>query len=69
MAIFAHLLGNTINNTLVAETLADAELATGGTCIDITDSPAGIGWNYDATTNTFIAPVVPTPLTEATPTN
>jgi len=67
MAIFAHLLGNTISNTLVAETLADAELATSGTCIDITNLPAGIGWIYNETDGTFSPSASLVKPTETTP--
>lgn len=57
MATFAALGGNTVTNVIVANTLADAELATGQTCVEYTDdNPAGIGWLYDETTNTFADP-------------
>jgi hypothetical protein len=34
MAYFQHIKNSEIINTIVAETLEDAELATGGTCIE-----------------------------------
>ena len=59
MATFAVISGNTVTNCIVANTQADAELATGTTCVEYTDAnPAGIGWTYDGTT--FTAPVAPT---------
>ena len=58
MATYAHLENGYVINVLVANTLADAELATGGKCVEYTESaPAGVGWPYDEKTNTFIAPV------------
>ena len=59
MATFAIIENNTVTNVIVADTQADAELATGTTCVEYTDAnPAGIGWTYDGTT--FTAPVAPT---------
>ena len=59
MATFAIIENNTVTNVIVADTQADAELATGATCVEYTDAnPAGIGWTYDGTT--FTAPVAPT---------
>ena len=58
MATYAVILDNTVTNVIVADTQADAELATGATCVEYTDSnPAGIGWTWDGTT--FTAPVIP----------
>jgi hypothetical protein len=55
MATYAVISGNTVSNCIVADTQADAELATGATCVEYTDAnPAGIGWTYDGTT--FTAP-------------
>ena len=55
MATFAVISGKTVSNCIVADTQADAELATGATCVEYTDAnPAGIGWTYDGTT--FTAP-------------
>ena len=34
MAYFQHIEDGKIINTIVAETLEDAELATGGTCVE-----------------------------------
>ena len=59
MATFAVIQNDTVTNVIVADTQADAELATGATCVEYTDAnPAGIGWTYDGTT--FTAPVAPT---------
>jgi hypothetical protein len=56
---FAQILGDIVVNVILAETQADAELATGTTCIEYTDeNSAGIGWTYDEATETFIAPVI-----------
>ena len=58
MATYAVISGDTVTNVIVADTQADAELVTGATCVEYTDSnPAGIGWTWDGTT--FTAPVVP----------
>ena len=55
MATYAVILDNTVTNVIVADTQADAELATNSTCVEYTDSnPAGIGWTWDGTT--FTAP-------------
>jgi hypothetical protein len=57
MATFAVLSNNQVTNCIVADNLADAELATNSTCVEYTEAnPAGIGWTYDTTTNTFKAP-------------
>jgi len=58
MATYAVISDNQVTNVIVANTQADAELATGATCVEYTDAnPAGIGWTYDGTT--FTAPVIP----------
>lgn len=58
MANYAVLSGNAVANVVVADTAADAELATNATCIEFTDAnPAGIGMVYDAVTGTFAFPV------------
>lgn len=58
MAKFAHLSGNVVTNTIIADSLEDALLVTGGSCIEFDDaSPAGIGMIYDETTKTFSWPV------------
>jgi hypothetical protein len=57
MANFAVISGDIVNNVIVADTLEIAELVTGQTCVEYTDTnPAGIGWTYDATSNTFTPP-------------
>lgn len=59
---FAHISNNVVANILVANTLADAEFVTGGTCIEYTDkNPANIGWIYDPATKKFVEPVVEQP--------
>jgi hypothetical protein len=56
MATFAALSGNQVNNIIVANTLEDAELVTGSTCIQYeNNNPARIGDIYDGTK--FITPV------------
>ena len=56
MATFASLdADNKVTNTLVADTLEIAQMATGAVCIEYTDENlAGIGWSYDGAK--FIAP-------------
>jgi hypothetical protein len=57
MATFAVINDNQVLNTIVANTQADAELASGHTCVEYTEAnPAGVGWTYDPATNTFTAP-------------
>lgn len=54
MATFAVLGGNKVVNTIVADTVEDAELVSGATCVEYTaDNVAGIGYTYDATTGIF----------------
>ena len=61
MANFAVLSNNIVTNVIVANTLADAEIATNSVCVEIPEgSSAGIGDTYDANTGKFIAPN-PTP--------
>lgn len=54
MATFAVLVNNKVTNVIVAESKEDAETATDSICVE-TDT-AGIGWNFDPETNTFINP-------------
>jgi len=57
MANFAVISGTHVTNIIVADTQADAELATNSTCVEYTDAnPAGIGWTYDPATGQFTAP-------------
>lgn len=59
---FAHLDGsNTVVNIIVAETLEDAELATGATCIEYTKT-VHLGQIYDHKTKTFDWAPVETPI-------
>jgi len=64
MATYLVIDSGVVVNAVVAESLEDAETATGKTCIEHTDAnPAGIGWAYDG--SKFTAPVSPA----AEPTN
>ena len=56
MFIFAHVIDKKVVNTIVADSLENAEGATGaGLAILVPDDiSVGIGWTYDGTT--FIAP-------------
>jgi hypothetical protein len=57
MATFAALSGNQVNNIIVANTLEDAELVTGSTCIEYeNNNPARIGDIYDGTKFITLAP-------------
>lgn len=60
MATFAVIVDDLVMNVIVADTKEIAELVTGLTCVEYTDSnPAGIGWTYEG--GVFIAPVVEAP--------
>ena len=57
MATFAEIQDGVVTNVIVADTKEIAELVTGLTCVEYTDSnPAGIGWTYDG--EKFTAPVI-----------
>jgi hypothetical protein len=57
MATFAVLSGDLVANTIVADTLENAELATNSVCVEYTDeNPAGIGFTYDAKKGKFTPP-------------
>lgn len=57
MATFAVIENNIVTNTILAETLADAELGSGKTCVEYSElNPAGVGWIYNG--NTFTAPEI-----------
>ena len=43
MATYAVISGDTVTNCIVADTQADAELATGATCVEYTDSNLASG--------------------------
>jgi hypothetical protein len=48
MPNFAVIENNVVINVILADTLEDAEQATGFTCIEYTDaSPIGIGWIFN----------------------
>lgn len=58
MATFAVIGGDKVINTIVADTVEDAELVTNAICVEYTaENPTGIGHIYDAETGTFTAPV------------
>jgi hypothetical protein len=64
MATFAEIQDGVVTNVIVADTKEIAELVTGLTCVEYTDSnPAGIGWTYDG--KKFTPPVEETPITPA----
>ena len=57
MKTFAVISGNIVINTIVANSLEDAQLATNATCIEYTnENPGRVGDTYDG--SNFIAPVV-----------
>lgn len=55
MSNFAVIENELVINTIVAESLNDAQEVTGKTCVEYAEeNPAAIGWTYDGTT--FTAP-------------
>lgn len=60
MSTFAHIIDNIVKNIIVADTLENAELATGGAiCIEYTNAnPVSIGYIYNATSGTFSPPPI-----------
>lgn len=53
---FAVMSGDRVMNIIVADTKADAEIATGTECIEYTtENPAGDGLMYDRKTKKFYA--------------
>lgn len=59
MANFAIISGNIVENIIVVDDKEQAEKDLGVTLIEYTnENPAGIGWTYDAETNTFSPPVI-----------
>lgn len=57
MTYFAALSNNIVQNIITAETHADAEIATGLSCIKLTGGHyASIGFSYDSETDSFINP-------------
>ena len=64
MATFAIIENNIVTNTILADTLEDAQLITNSTCVEFTETnPAGIGWTYDGTS--FIELIDPNFVSEA----
>jgi len=58
MPNYAVRAGNTITNTIVADSLAIAEEVTRSTCIEITtELPLGIGWVYNEEYNEWAPPL------------
>lgn len=58
MKIFAVLTGQVVTNTIVADSIENAELATNSKCVEILqDSSVGIGYEY--IDNQFIATTKP----------
>jgi hypothetical protein len=54
---FAVIIGDKVENVIVADSKEVAEAIVGSLCIEYTDeNPAGIGWTYDGIN--FIAPVL-----------
>jgi hypothetical protein len=60
MAKFAVIFNGLITNTIIADTLADAQEASPAhaTVVEDTTNTVGIGWTYDGTN--FVAPAAPT---------
>jgi hypothetical protein len=57
MTHFAVIVEELVTNVIVANTLADAEIATNSVCVEITeDNSAGIGFTYDAKSGKFTRP-------------
>lgn len=58
MARYAMMSGNTVSNIIVADDKEATEKALNCVLIEFTvEKPAGIGWLYDAETDTFSPPV------------
>jgi hypothetical protein len=58
MAIYAMMAGNSVSNIIVADDKEATEAALRCVLIEFSaENPAGIGWTYDAETNTFSPPV------------
>ena len=67
MPTFAVISGNKVSNIIVADDKEVVESALGVKLVEFTaENPAGMGWDYDPVTRTFIAPVIEE--TEETPT-
>ena len=62
MANFAVIENDKVTNVIVADSKEIAETVTGKTCLDITDTYVGIGWDYVG--GEFIAPPAPEPIIE-----
>lgn len=67
MAIWAHILGGTVQNIIVADTwdIANAVAPDGIQAVDVTGQSVGIGYTYDGTQ--FHAPPQPEPELEPDP--
>jgi hypothetical protein len=66
MAHFAVVSDGSVINVIVADSREIAEEITNTTCIEYDGTnPAGIGWTYDAETQTFSAPTQEPPIEEA----
>jgi hypothetical protein len=51
MGTYAALSGNTVSNVIIADSIENAQAASGSTCVEYTqDNPAGIGWTWDGQT-------------------
>lgn len=63
MATYAVMNGNSVSTVIVADNKEQCEAALGVVLIEYTpQNPAGIGWVYDESTDTFISPTYPTGL-------
>lgn len=63
MPNYAIVENKLITNIIVAETKEIAETVTGQTCIELPHYDVGRGWTYEG--GTFTAPVIETPVVEA----
>lgn len=61
MPHFAVIEDNLVVNTLVADSLSDAQSVAGSSCVDLADKVAVIGSAYDSATQTFTAQESPYP--------
>ena len=62
MATYAVINNGIVENIIIADSKKVAEIVTEKLCVEYTEeNPAGIGWSYDAETQTFSAPVVEEP--------
>ena len=55
---FAVIEGTKVVNVILADSIEDAEAATGCICVEYTEAkPASIGWSYDQHADVFVPPV------------